>query len=370
MEELYQWLEQQTSQLETSNWLFDVSVVLTITVVAFVAWRMLASRLERLAAGTRYRWDEAVWFALWKPINWLIAVVGLSLVATVFAKQLDPDVAQLIPISRKIAVVMMLTWAALRFIRKAEQVLVKEQHRDQTTVLAVGKLLRASVVILMLLAVMQILGFSISGVLAFGGMGGLIVGMAAKDLLSNFFGALIIYLDKPFKVGDWVRSPDRSIEGTVENIGWRVTRIRTFDKRPLYIPNAIFSSIVVENPSRMSHRRIKETIGIRYGDAAKMQVIVEQVKQMLEQHPEIDTTQTLMVNFDAFGPSSLDFFIYTFTKTTNWVKYHQVKQDVLNKIVAIVEGHGAEFAFPTRTLHVVAEGAEQSLNSPLSSVGE
>ena len=80
---------------------------------------------------------------------------------------------------------------------------------------------------------------------------------------------MFVYLDRPFAVGDWVRSPDREIEGTVENIGWRVTRIRTFDKRPLYIPNSIFSQIAVENPSRMSNRRIKETIGIRYDDASK-----------------------------------------------------------------------------------------------------
>ena len=142
-------------------------------------------------------------------------------------------------------------------------------------------------------------------------MGGLIVGLAAKDLLANFFGSLIIYLDKPFKVGDWVRSPDRSIEGTVESIGFRVTRIRTFDKRPLYVPNSVFTSISVENPSRMLNRRIYETIGVRYQDAQAVRGIMEKVRDMLRQHPEIDQSQTMIVNFNAFGASSLDFFIYT-----------------------------------------------------------
>ena len=105
--------------------------------------------------------------------------------------------------------------------------------------------------------------------LTFGGVGGLIVGLAAKDLLSNFFGGMMIYFDRPFKVGDWIRSPDRQIEGTVERIGWRMTIIRTFDKRPLYVPNSVFSSIVVENPSRMLNRRINETFGLRYQDADK-----------------------------------------------------------------------------------------------------
>ena len=183
-------------------------------------------------------------------------------------------------------------------------------------------------------------------------MGGIAVGFAAQDLLSNFFGGLFIYTDRPFSVGDWIRSPDRNIEGTVEKIGWRVTRIRTFDQRPLYVPNSIFSHIALENPSRMTNRRIKETIGIRYEDAAKMGEIIELVKKMLLEHPEIDTSKTLIVNFNIFAASSLDFFIYTFTKTTNWVNYHQIKQDVLLKILDIIEGEGAECAFPTSTVHV------------------
>ena len=196
------------------------------------------------------------------------------------------------------------------------------------------------------------MGYSISGVLAFGGMGGLVVGMAAKDLLSNLFGALMVYMDKPFKVGDWIRSPDKSIEGTVEAIGWRVTRIRTFDKRPLYVPNSLFTQIVVENPSRMSNRRIKETFALRYRDVDRVAGIIKAVRQMLEQHPDIDSQQTLIVNFDYFNNSSLDFFIYTFTKTTNWVLYHQIKQDVLLQVAEIVKQHQAEFAFPTRQLHI------------------
>jgi MscS family membrane protein len=129
----------------------------------------------------------------------------------------------------------------------------------------------------------------------------------------------MIYLDRPFAVGDWIRSNDRQIEGTVENIGWRQTRIRAFNKRPIYVPNAIFSNIVVENPSRMTHRRIHETLGIRYDDIGKMEAIVAEVKSMLQNHPDIDTTQALIVNFNAFAASSVDFFIYTLTKTKDWL---------------------------------------------------
>ncbi|MDW3139099.1 mechanosensitive ion channel family protein, partial [Vibrio sp. 1288] len=184
----------------------------------------------------------------------------------------------------------------------------------------------------------------LSGLLTFGGVGGLIVGLAAKDLLSNFFGGLMIYFDRPFKVGDWIRSPDRQIEGTVERIGWRMTSIRTFDKRPLYVPNSVFSNIVVENPSRMLNRRIYEVVGLRYDDADKVPEIITAVREMLKNHKDIDTRQTLIVNFDTFGPSSLNFFIYTFTKTVNWVRYHEVKQDVLLKVVGIIKEHNADIA--------------------------
>ena len=190
--------------------------------------------------------------------------------------------------------------------------------------------------------------------MAFGGVGGIAVGFAARDLLANFFGGLMIYMDRPFNVGEWIRSPDKEIEGTVEKIGWRLTTIRTFDKRPLYVPNSLFNNISVENPSRMSNRRIKETIGIRYDDLSKMKKIIDDVKKMLKEHPEIDKNKTLIVNFNEFAPSSLDFFVYTFTKTTDWVHYHEIKQEIMLSIINIIESNGAECAFPTSTLHIAS----------------
>jgi len=261
---------------------------------------------------------------------------------------------------RDVGVIFCVTWFLVRLVTKVQNNLLdaqkeSEQKMDVTTANAITKLIRLSIIITAFLVALQTLGFSISGVLAFGGIGGIAVGFAAKDLLSNFFGGLMLYLDRPFKVGDWIRSPDREIEGVVEDIGWRLTRIRTFDKRPLYLPNSIFSTIAVENPSRMSNRRIYETIGIRYDDAGKMKVIIKDVNEMLTQHPAINENMTLMVNFVSFAPSSLDFFVYTFTHTTVWEEFHEIKQDILLRITDIIEGHGAEFAFPTSTLHVPDE---------------
>lgn len=225
---------------------------------------------------------------------------------------------------------------------------------DEITIRVIARLLRLTVMITAGLVILQTLGISIAGALAFGGVGDIAIGFVAQDLLANFFGGVIIYLDRPFKVSDWVRSPDREIEGTVEDIGWRVTVIRTFDKRPLYIPNSVFTKISVENPSRMLNRRIYETIGLRYKDAAKVGEIIAAVKEMLQKHEDIDTDNTLIVNFNKMRASSLDFFVYTFTKTTNWVEYHEVKQDVLLKIIDNIHEHGADIAFSTTTLDGLA----------------
>mgnify|MGYP005999853927 FL=1 len=107
-------------------------------------------------------------------------------------------------------------------------------------------------------------------------------------------------------------------------------------------------NIVVENPSRMTHRRIREVIGLRYKDLPKMLTIVKEVKEMIASHGDIDHKQTTIVNFDSYNDSSIDFFIITYADTTEWAKYHEIKQDVLMKIGDIIDKNGAEIAFPTR----------------------
>jgi MscS family membrane protein len=281
------------------------------------------------------------------------------LAASVASKAAGSEIHDLISLINKASIIFLCALFLINLIKRVERNLTDIEYTsepcDETTVKAVGKLLRFSVIITAVLIAMQLFGYSISGLLAFGGIGGLAIGFAAKDLLANFFGGLMLYFDQPFKVGDWVRSPDQEIEGTVEDIGWRLTRIRTFDQRPLYIPNSIFNSISLENPSRMLNRRIYETIGIRYDDLSKMEEIVSDVHKMLVEHEEIDKNKTLIVNFDSFAPSSADFFIYTFTKTTKWVQFHEIKQDVLLKVSSIIESHDAEIAFPTSTLHMVSD---------------
>ena len=357
MNRLESWLVNLTG--EHYLWVFELFVIVLIALsLGFVLNRVI-DKLEVQAAKTKTVWDDALIEACRRPAIWLIWILGINFAAGIAAQKMDSPLQAMIDPINRLALIFLGTIFLTNFIKRAERNLVHPdymaQPMDATTVRAVGKLLRASVIITGVLIAMQLFGYSISGLLAFGGIGGIAVGFAAKDLLANFFGGLMIYLDRPFSVGEWIRSPDKEIEGTVEDIGWRLTRIRTFDKRPLYIPNSVFASISVENPSRMSNRRIHETVGIRYQDISSMDAIVKQVTAMLMAHPEIDTTQTMIVNFNKFSASSVDFFVYTFTKTTNWIDFHEIKQDVLLRVAEIVAANSAEIAFPTSTLHIASE---------------
>ena len=330
-------------------------LVLGTATVAFIVSRLILA-IENKFKSTKNKWDDAFLHAARRPVVAFVWLQGVYWAAEVAHHFSDAEVFKANGTVLQIGFVWVLVWFLFGLVKEVEKVLTSpikmRKPMDYTTVNAISKLLRAVIIITAVLTALQTLGFSISGVLAFGGVGGIAVGFAAKDLLANFFGGFIIHLDRPFKVGDWIRSPDRNIEGTVEHIGWRLTTIRTFDKRPLYVPNAVFTTIAVENPSRMTNRRISETIGIRYADVHSMQKIVEEIREMLKNHEEIDSNQTLIVNFLAFNASSLDIMLYTFTKTTEWVRFHEIKEDVLLKVSDIIESHGAEIAFPTRTLHL------------------
>lgn len=347
--------------LSDLGWGVELFAVVTITFIGrFIAMHFLKA-LGKHFEKTDNAWDDALFDAARVPLSSFILIMGLLWAVEISDGYVDTELfsPSNLGIFRQLTFIALIGMFVVRFISRAEHRLLENQQEeadaagktlDPTTIHALAKLLRLSTVISGVLVAMPTLGIEITALLAFGGVGGIAVGFAAKDLLANFFGGLMIYLDRPFALGDWIRSPDREIEGTVETIGWRLTVVRTFDKRPLYIPNSVFNTLSLENPSRMSNRRIKENIGIRYQDSDKMEAIVSDVKKMLKAHEEIDQKQTLIVNFLSYGSSSLDFFIYTFTKTTNWIRFHEIKQDVLLKIVAIVHSHGADFAFPTTTL--------------------
>tara|TARA_B100000674_G_scaffold139853_1_gene109595 strand:+ start:1155 stop:2216 length:1062 start_codon:yes stop_codon:yes gene_type:complete len=335
----------------TIKFLFIVILIIFINIFT----RIILNYLKKQSEKTSNMWDDCVIDSIYKPFTFLVWTFGV-----IFALEfLNKDIGfinlsnELLNNIKRAGVILVIALFLISISKNFQIAVIKKNKAenidiDEATYEAITKIIRLSVIIISGLIILQTFGFSVSGVLAFGGIGGVAVGFAAKDMLANFFGGLMIYLDRPFRKGDWIRSPDRDLEGTVENIGWRQTSIRNFRKNIIYIPNSIFMSIIVENPSRMTHRRIREVIGLRYKDMPKVLKIVDEVKLMISKHNDIDHSQTTIVNFDSYNDCSIDFFINTFANTTEWVKYHEIKQDVLIKVGEIIEKNGAEIAFPTR----------------------
>lgn len=368
MEKFWTWWSQRSEGLNL-QWVEHVVLLVCAAAFAWVVWRFIFTQSVAWSEKRDTKWDIILLESINLPINVLIFFVPSSYIVGSFLDVGTSIDTAWLPVFRRILFFACTLWMLFRLVNATEAYLMTSEKRDHTTVSGIGHVLRLILIFIGLLVALQQFGISLTGVLTVGGVGGLVVGLAAKDVLSNFFGGMMIYFDRPFKVGDWINSPDRKIEGTVERIGLRMTMIRKFDSRPLYVPNSVFSSVVVQNPSRMKHRRINETIGLRYKDADKMAIIVAEVKKMLLNHPEIEQKATLMVNFDTFAGSSLNFFIYAFTKTTNWARFHDIKQDVMLNIVDIVHAHGADFAFPSRTISFERDDPPEStlLDTPRES---
>jgi MscS family membrane protein len=340
------------------EWLLLVTVMLGLTFMMDVIFRLVLSRFDRRFDRKQQHFSKSLTEAIQSPASVYIWLGGVSITLVTLIGHFDLFTRWVKPIEgvRFSLNMLILAWFAFRWLRRMESHLKTmadmDSRWDPITVEAVAKILKITVFVFTGMVILSALDVDLTGLIAFGGFGGVAVGFAAKDILGNVLGGMMLYMDKPFAPGDWVRSPDRNIEGVVKKIGWRITEIQTFDKRPLYLPNGIFSNIGLENPSRMTHRRLFETVGVRYCDVSKVAGITNQIRQMLEQHPEIDESQTLIVNFNLFNQSTLDIMIYTFTHTREWVKFHAVKEDVLLKVSEIVAEASAEMAFPTRTLYL------------------
>ena len=299
------------------GWGVELFAAVMLTLIGrFLTMRALKVLGEQFEKTTNV-WDDALFKAAQGPLSWFILILGLLWAVQISDGYLDMVLFSPanLDIVRQLTFIVLTMVFLVRFITLAEARLLDglqaqaegaQGRLDPTTLHALAKLTRLSVVISAVLVALPTLGIEITALLAFGGVGGIAVGFAAGPVV-EFFGGLMIYLDRPFAIGDWIRSPDREIEGTVESIGWRLTVVRTFDKRPLYVPNSVFAKLALENPSRMTNRRIYETIGIRYKDASKVGQIVRDVHAMLQEHEEVDQDQTLIVNFNGYGKSSLDF---------------------------------------------------------------
>ncbi len=209
-------------------------------------------------------------------------------------------------------------------------------------------------------AMLQVWGINVTALVASLGLGGLAFALAAKDTASNLFGSFALLADKSIRIGEWIKVG--GVEGVIEDIGMRTTKIRSFQKSLITVPNQIVSNSHIENFSRRGIRRIKLSIGLTYSTTGEqVNSIVQEIKYMLKNHKDISSKDTLLVNFDKFGDSSLDIFIYAFSNTANWARYMDIKEDVYLKIMKIVEENNSSFAFPSQSIYM-----EKETKTPLS----
>ncbi|PJB10454.1 MAG: mechanosensitive ion channel protein MscS, partial [Gammaproteobacteria bacterium CG_4_9_14_3_um_filter_38_9] len=280
---------------EHNEWLADVCMlILGMVLVHWFSRKFYHFLVAKFGTG-KHPWIISFVKSVhvpWMTFFWLM-VISFAIPIVMLHFHIDISHLKAMNTTRSLFFIGVFYWSLLNFITMLEEEIAPRSGRipvrDKTTLRALAQLSRIILTIIAILVTLPMLGFKTGSLLAFGGVGGLGVAFAAKETLSNFLGGMMIFWDRPFSVGDWIRSPDRNIEGTVEHIGWRLTRIRTFSKRPLYVPNSVFSTISVENPSRMSHRQINTMVGVRYDDARVIEPIVMAVTEMLHQHPGIDS---------------------------------------------------------------------------------
>lgn len=235
----------------------------------------------------------------------------------------------------------------------------KELHSDIQNFLT--KTMRVLVIALGGMAILQEWGINVSAFVASLGLGGLAFALAAKDTIANLFGSLVIFSDRPFKVGDWIQTP--VVEGIIEEIGIRSTKVRTFAQALVSVPNATVANTPITNWSRMGKRRINMRLGLTYDTTAEqMETIVQEITQMLKNHPDIHQ-ETILIYFDEFQDSALSIFLYFFTKTIVWDEYLRVRQDVNFKFMQIVAKNKASFAFPSQSLYVESLPKQQQTHA-------
>lgn len=315
--------------------------------------------LLRLTRKTRINVLSNVLLAFEKPVQWLFIIIGLYVSFKYYGINIGYNTnLPIIGKIMKVSFVILFTWGLFKLSSSSSTLFRKINEKtdikiDEILIPLLSKTLQFIIVAISLTIILQEFGYNIEGFIAGLGLGGLAISLAAKDALANFLGGIVIISEKPFTIGDWVLTP--SVEGTVEDITFRSTKIRTFADALVAVPNAQLANEPITNWSKMGKRQITFNLALTYETPKEtIQNIVQRIEALLKDNPDIDQ-ETIFVKFDKYSESSLDIFLYFFTKTTVWGEYLEIKEDINFKILDIVHDEGAEFARPSRRLYVESE---------------
>ena len=305
--------------------------------------------LKRFTKKTKTDIDDKIFKAVKEPLKFLFIIGGIYF----FFYFLEIKGEVLNHIIRGL-LIFDLFWALFNVINvfedKVYHVIGKYGRASREMASFIIKILKILIVSLAVIALLQEFGINVTGFLASLGLGGLAFALAAKDTAANIFGGIAILTDNIFKIGEWVKIG--SVEGTVEDIGMRTTKIRAFDKRLIIVPNSIIANSSVENFSRRNKRRIVMRIGLVYNTSIEtIKKVVEEIREMLYNHPEIAKDESLLIYFDEYEDSSLSIFCYFFTNTAEWKEYLRIREDINLKIKEIIEKYPTDFAFPSNSIY-------------------
>lgn len=340
------------------QWAYLVKIFLGIFVLiglnAFL--KKVLSEIKKRSLSRLRNWKEKIDHVVHLPCYLACWIIGLSFGFNILKEHFGFSDLPFIQTIRNAILVGCGSWLVLRWISVFAQMMIDKSKNttvSSTTIHILKKICNFAVIILSVLLILQILGLNIVPLLAFGGIGAAALGIAAKDLIANFFGGMMLYLTRPFMEGDVIMVPlHGDLTGTVEEIGLYMTEVRDAEKRAVYLPNALFSSTLIINMSRMTHRRILETIKLRVQDFDKMPSILEAIKNEIMSHTRIDTHLPVHVVFKEFASYSLDIHIEAYTLATRYEDYLKVKQEILIKTWEILKSFQAEVSTLTvQSLH-------------------
>lgn len=334
-----------------------LSLILVVIIFSFLA-KWVLKRLHRRFEKQKKIWKDSFVQALYAPLNfytWFFAFFYAT--NLIIPKEYSETYLKSLHLILVLTAILTLSWFILRWKKTLIRLMIaKSKNREITIdhgrIDAIDKMLTVLIIFLTILLLLEASDRSINTLIAFGGIGGLALAFASQEIIANFFGGLMIYATQPFSIGDCINLPEKNIEGQVEEIGWYMTRVRTLEKRPLYIPNSTFTRIVVMNPSRMSCRQFKEVIALRYCDLGVIKPVMEDIAAMLYGLPGIARDQKIIVALDTVENAALNISITAYTITTDTEEFGQIKQEIWLRIIDIVTKHGAEISFPTTTIEI------------------
>ena len=330
-----------------------IGIFLAFLIVRRIFTRLVIRRLKALTKRTSWQFDDEFLDALERPIRFIPVVVGAFFVDEYLT--LTGSIATFGDLLIRSLVAFNIFWILYRAVDPLKFVLAGiEKVFTQAIAEWLIKAIKVLIAFIGAATILEIWGIAVGPILAGLGLVGVAVALGAQDLFRNLIAGVLVLAERRFSQGDWIRV-DGIVEGTVENIGFRSSIIRRFDKAPVYVPNSKLSDNSLANFSQMTHRRIYWMIGIEY------RATVDQLREIrdaieayvFDENDFADPSEVAtFVRIDRFGDSSIDIMLYCFTRTTNWGDWLQIKEQLAYRIKEIVEQAGTDFAFPSRSIYV------------------